>query len=161
MSCRSYIAVTVMVLLILLSGCGRKTALVPPQKLVPVRINDLRYVLDERGVTLKWTYPTKMENGDKVHAIASFEIYRAVIPEAEFCPGCPVHYQEPVEIDGGTVESAKGVREGVYTEGYLQRDYHYFYKVRSRVGGWYSSADSNVVSFFWPASAKDSSMPAN
>ncbi len=90
MSYRSFTAVTVIVLITLLSGCGRKTALVAPQKLVPVRINDLQYVLDENGVTLKWSYPTKMENGDELQAIESFEIYRGAIPEEEFCQGCPV-----------------------------------------------------------------------
>ncbi len=135
--------------MILLSGCGRKTALVPPQKLVPVRINDLRYVLDEEGVTLKWTYPTKMENGDELQAVESFEIYRAVIPEEDFCPECPVRYEEPVEIDGGPLSPAGDARIAVYTEENLQTGYHYLYKVRSRAGGWYESGDSNVVSFVW------------
>ena len=150
MSYRSFTAaVTVILFITLLSGCGRKRALVPPQKLVPVRINDLRYVLHEYGVTLKWSYPTKMENGDKLQAIESFEIYRAVIPEEEFCQGCPVQYEEPVEIDGGRLPAAKGTRTAEYTEGFLQNGYRYLYKIRSRAGWWYPSGDSNVVSFVW------------
>ena len=154
MSCRGFLVVTGMVFILLLSGCGRKTALVPPQKLVPVRIDDLRYVLDERGVTLKWTYPTKMENGDELRAIESFAIYRAVIPEKDYCPGCPVRYEEPVEIDGGPLSPAGDARFAVYSEENLQTGYHYLYKVRSRAGGWYESGDSNVVSFVWTVPPK-------
>jgi hypothetical protein len=152
MSCRSFTsAVAFMVFITLLTGCGRKTALIPPQKLVPVKINDLGYVLDERGVTLKWSYPTKMENGDRLQTIDRFEIYRAGIPEEKYCPGCPVQYEEPVEIDGGRLPLAGDTRVAAYTDAreYLQSGYRYFYKVRSRAGGWYSSADSNVVSFVW------------
>jgi hypothetical protein len=147
MSCRSYTAVAVLLLIVLLSGCGRKTPLVPPQKLVPVKINDLRFDLDESGVTLKWSYPTKMENGDKLQAIESFEIYRAVIPEEEFCQGCPVQYEDALVIDGGSLPASGETSTAVYREGYLQSGYRYLYKVRSRAGWWYPSADSNVVSF--------------
>ena len=148
MSYRRYTAVTAFLLLMLLSGCGRKTALVPPQKLVPEKINDLRYVLDEYGVTLKWSYPAKMENGDELQAIESFEIYRAVIPEEEFCQGCPVQYEEALTIDGGGLPPTGETRTGVYTERDLQSGHRYFYKIRSRAGWWYPSADSNVISFF-------------
>lgn len=149
MSYRRFTAVTAILLITLLSGCGRKTALVPPQKLVPVRINDLSYTLDENGVALKWSFPTTMENGDEVHAIDSFEIYRAAIPEDEFCQGCPVRYEEPVEIGGGRLPPTGGGRTAAYTEGYLQNGYRYLYKVRSRAGWWYPSGDSNIVSFLW------------
>jgi len=147
MSYRSVTAVTLLLLITLLPGCGRKTALIPPQRLVPERIYDLRYALDEDGVTLQWSYPTKMENGDDLQVIKNFEIYRAVIPEAAYCPGCPLHYEVPVEIDGGRLPPAGGGRTAVYKEGFLQNGYRYLYKVRSRAASWYPSADSNVVSF--------------
>jgi fibronectin type 3 domain-containing protein len=149
MSFRSFTAVSVLLLITLLPGCGRKTALVPPQKLVPVTITDLRYVLDENGVRLMWSYPTKMENGDELQLVENFEIYRSFIPEKDFCQGCPVHYEEPIEIDGGRLPASGESREASYTEGYLQSGYRYFYKVRSRAGWWYPSGDSNVVSFVW------------
>ena len=66
---RSIQTVSVILLMLLPFGCGRKTALVPPQRLVPVRINDLQYVLDANGVTLRWSYPVKMESGGALPAI--------------------------------------------------------------------------------------------
>ena len=146
MSYRSFTAATVILLITLLPGCGRKSSLIPPQRLVPERINDLSYVLDENSVTLGWSYPAKMENGDSLQAIEYFEIYRAVIPEKEYCPGCPVRYEDPVEIEGGSLPPP-GARSGAYKETNLQNGYRYLYKVRSRAGGWYASSDSNVVTF--------------
>ena len=149
MSCRSCTTIIFLLLITVLAGCGKKTTLTPPQKLVPARINDLRYILDENGVTLKWSYPTKMENGDALQAIESFEVYRAVIPEEEFCQGCPVVYGDRVEIDGGRLPEKGETRTASYTDRSPQNNYRYLYKVLSRAGWWYPSGDSNIVSFVW------------
>ncbi|MDX1775687.1 MAG: fibronectin type III domain-containing protein, partial [Desulfobulbales bacterium] len=141
--------VSALLLISLLPGCGKKTALVPPRKLVPVAVNDLHYTLDEEGVTLKWSYPTKMENSDVLQTITGFEVVRAVIPAGEFCQGCPVQYEEPVEIEGGRLPEPGKTRTASFRETYLQSGYRYFYKIRSRSGGLYASRDSNVVSFTW------------
>jgi hypothetical protein len=146
--CRAGVA-AVLLATTLLSGCGRKTSLVPPQELVPVPINDLRYDLDWQGVTLKWGYPTQLENGDRLQAIESFEVFRARVPVAEYCEGCPVNFAEPEVIDGGRRAVADGAETAVYRDTYLQNGYRYFYKVRSRAGWWYPSRDSNIVSFVW------------
>lgn len=149
MSFRSCTTVTVLLLITLVTGCGKKMPLVPPQKLVPVSINDLQYSLDENGVTLKWSYPVKMENGDPLQAVASFEVYRAAIQEKDFCRECPVQYEEPIEIDGGQLPKPGETRTALYTDGHLQSGYRYHYKVRSRAGWWYPSGDSNIISFVW------------
>ncbi len=151
MNCRSCTTATVFLLITLLAGCGHKTALVPPQKLVPEKINDLRYTLDEKGVTLQWSYPTKMENDDPLRSIESFEVYRAGIPEEEFCQGCPVQFEEPVEIDGEPLGDSGEGRTALYTDTQLKNGYRYVYKVRSRSGWLFSSQDSNIVSFVWTA----------
>jgi len=148
MNCRHVAAAVFIGLIMLVPGCGRKTPLVPPQRLVPVKITNLAYALDEKGVTLRWSYPVRMENGDSLQAIERFDLYRAVMPEEEFCPGCPVRYEEPLEIAGGQVPPGGG-RTAVYQEGDLRSGYRYFYKIRSLAGKWYASGDSNVVSFVW------------
>ena len=154
--CRSLTAITMLLALTLLPGCGRKTALVPPQKLVPVAISDLHYFLDESGVSLKWTYPVKMENGDELLAIESFEVLRAEIPEEEYCEGCPVRFEKQVLIDGGPLPVSGESRTAVYKEADLRDGYRYQYKVRSRAGRWYPSNDSNIISFTWRSPPKES-----
>ena len=146
--CRIVVSL-VLSLLALLPGCGRKTALIPPQELVPVAINDLRYRLDENGATLVWTYPAQLRNGDELFFIENFEVLRAVIPEEQFCEGCPVPFEEPVEIAGGYLPASGSSRTAEYADEHLQNGYRYLFKVRSRAEGWYWSSDSNVISFTW------------
>ena len=155
-SCRNLTAITMLLALTLMPGCGKKTPLVPPQKLVPVAINDLRYFLDESGVSLKWTYPVEMENGDELSAIESFEVLRAEIPEEEYCEGCPIRFKKQGLIDGGPVPASGENRTALYKEADLRDGYRYQYKVRSRTGWWYTSKDSNIISFTWRSSPNKS-----
>ena len=145
----SIIVFLLLSLFALLPGCGRKTPLIPPQELVPVAINDLHYKLDENGATLIWTYPAQLKNGDELFFIENFELLRAVIPEEQFCEGCPVQFEKTVEIAGGYLPESGASRTAEYTEVHLQNGYRYLFKVRSRAEGWYWSSDSNVISFTW------------
>jgi hypothetical protein len=135
--------------MILLAGCGRKTALVPPQVVVPVAIQDLRFSLDENGATLQWSYPRKLETGEALFEVESFEVWRAVIPVEDYCEGCPVRFDGPEIVDGGPLPDSGKIKIARYVEGSLQSGYRYIYKVRSRAGWWYPSRDSNIVGFVW------------
>ncbi len=42
--------------LLVSSGCGYKNLPVPPESVVPVAVQDLRYVVDDKGVKLSWTF---------------------------------------------------------------------------------------------------------
>jgi hypothetical protein len=132
-----------------LPGCGRKTALIPPQDMVPEAVKDLQYSLDQNGVNLQWSYPVKMANGEPLTVIESFEVFRAEIPGNEFCEGCPVRFTNLVLIDGGQLPSEDKGRTATYSDTGLRNGYHYMYKVRARGGRWFSGKDSNVVSFLW------------
>ncbi len=133
-------------LLLAATGCGVKNDPVPPHTVVPAPVADLRYSLDEKGVTLRWTAPRKLADGGRVKTLQGFEVLRAVVEEDEACPGCPLPFGEP------QVLAATGVLPGdtVQYSGTLLRPRHlYAYKVRS-LGGWRAaSRDSNVVSFVW------------
>jgi len=147
--CRSVAALCIALLFVGLAGCGRKTDLVLPQSLVPVAIKDLRYALDENGVTLRWSYPRKMETGDEIAEIDSFEVFRAAMPAGDYCEGCPVRFDEPIVIDGAMLPESGRKKIAGYAESGLQVGYRYIFKVRSRAQWWYASRDSNPVSFVW------------
>jgi len=136
-----------------LSGCGYKTRPVPPQEVVPRPITDLRYTLTEKGVTLTWTYPKETVKGTPITGIDAFLLYRAVVPKDDYCAGCPLPFGEPMVIDGGEVPK-DGVRQGVWSSSLLRPGHRYFFKIRSRLGWWTESADSNVVSFLWEIPVK-------
>ena len=136
-------------LVLLLTSCGYKTDLVPPQATVPARIKDLRYRLDETGVTLTWSYPTKTTKGAAIHEIRAFELFRAVIPEEDYCPDCPVRFGPPLEIKGGGVTVNKKSMPAKHHESLLRPNHRYFYKVRSLAEWRLTSQCSNIVSFRW------------
>jgi hypothetical protein len=130
------------------SGCGYKTMPVPPQEIVPAAITDLRYELDERGVTLNWTYPNRTVRGEELSEITDFDLYRAVVPADSYCETCPIPFGEPIRIPGGVVPGSKP-KSAAYTSTLLRPDHIFFFMVRSRAGWWAESEDSNVVSFLW------------
>jgi len=147
--CRSISAICIALIMIGLAGCGRKTDLILPQSLVPVAIKDLRYALDENGVTLQWSYPRKLETGDELAEIDSFEVFRAAMPAEDYCEGCPLRFDGPIIIDGAVLPESGRRKSARFTESGLQVGYRYIYKVRSRAKWWYPSRDSNIVAFVW------------
>ena len=131
-----------------LAGCGYKTMPIPPQEIVPTPITDLRYELNERGVTLYWTYPGQTIKGEKLTDISTFNLYRAVVPSDKYCETCPIPFREPIPLPGGAV-TADQPKTAVYNATLLRPGHLFFYKIRSKSGWWAESADSNIVSFMW------------
>jgi uncharacterized protein len=134
--------------LLLAGGCGFKDKPVPPQHVVPKAVLDLQVELDEQGATLSWTYPTETVTGGNVEEIDGFALYRAEVPVNSYCKTCPVPYDPPIAVPGGTVppNSRKTATHEIKN---LRPGNLYFFKVRSKTGWWSESQDSNAVSFFW------------
>jgi len=135
-----------LVISLLITGCGRKTPPVPPETVLPTPISDLRQQLDEHGVTLIWTAPSRTVQGDKLARIDGFELLRAVVGEDDYCEGCPINFGRPIKISPDEILPGDKVR---YREAVLRPGYHYFYKVRTKLGWYYASDDSNIISFAW------------
>jgi hypothetical protein len=133
-----------------LAGCGRKTLVVPPQSVVPVAVDDLRFSLTEKGVMLNWSFPQQTVHGESLSRIDSFELLRAEVRVEDYCAGCPQPFGPPITIQGGTLPDDGTGRQAHFEDTSLRPGYHYVYKVRSRAG-WRgaSSEDSNIVSFVW------------
>ena len=147
-SMRLALGLTALALLAVLGGCGYKDKPVAPNQVVPLPVNDLRYQLSDKGVTVSWSYPRETVTGDKVVEISSFDLYRAVVPVGEYCETCPVPYGAPIDLPGGTLPD-QGQRTSSYEMTVLRPGNLYFFMVRSKTGWWNESADSNTISFLW------------
>lgn len=139
--------------LFLVGGCGYKTKPVPPDSIVPMAIDDLRYSMSDKGMTLNWTFPKETIKGTALIDITSFDVFRAVVPLKDYCSTCPIPFQEAVKIPGGLVDP-EGKRQGSYDTEILRSGHKYFFKVLARTSWWAASADSNIVSFIWHVPAK-------
>ncbi len=139
--------------LFLTGGCGYKTEPVPPDAIVPQAIEDLRYSVSEKGVTLTWSFPKETIKGTDLTDITTFDVYRAVVPLNDYCATCPIPFREAMQVPGGVVDP-EGDRKGTYETALLRSGHKYFFKVNARTSWWAASADSNVVSFVWHIPAK-------
>ena len=138
----------ILLMLLWVWSCGKKTAPVPPQTLLPHPINNLSYDLDEYGATLTWPRPTKAINGRQLSGDIVFDVYRAEVAANDYCPDCPVIYGSPVvEI---TMDHATGAHSLLtYQDKTVRPDYRYLYKVQPRIGYFNAGQESNTVGFWW------------
>ncbi|MBU0674383.1 MAG: hypothetical protein KJ950_07060 [Proteobacteria bacterium] len=139
----------IIVTLLVLGGCGKKTRLVPPQAVIPARITDLRYQLDTSGVKLYWSWPERSNQGERLHTINEFILERAVFPKGTYCSDCPVTYEILATIDGGNIPETRQARTVEYQEANLTTGTHYLYRVRSSMGWPVISNASEPVEFTW------------
>ncbi|MDF1613821.1 fibronectin type III domain-containing protein [Desulfurivibrio dismutans] len=136
----------VMALLLFAAGCGKKTDPRPPEEILPAPIADLDFVLDERGIKLSWTVPRRTLQGERLpYRVKKFQLYRAVVPEAEYRAEEPPPFGRPLTVRN---EIAAGERL-VYRETQLLPGHRYLYQVRSRAGWLLASAPSNRIAFTW------------
>jgi len=111
--------------LFLAGGCGYKTEPVPPDSIVPKAIEDLRYSVSEKGVTLQWSFPKETIKGTDLTDITTFDVSRAVIPVNDFCPTCPIPFTEAIKVPGGVVDP-ESTRQGTYETSLLRSGHKYF-----------------------------------
>jgi predicted small lipoprotein YifL len=77
----------------LLSGCGKKGALIPPEALLPAPVNDLRVIQKGESFQLSWSPPSRGEGGRSLHELAGFRVFkREVLPPDEDCEACQNAY---------------------------------------------------------------------
>lgn len=134
--------------LFLAGGCGYKTEPLPPDSIVPMAIDDLRYSVSEKSVILKWTFPKETIRGTDLTNVTSFDVFRAVVPLKDYCSTCPIPFQVAMKVPGGLVDP-EGNRQGAYETEILRSGHKYFFKVLARTSWWAASADSNIVTFVW------------
>lgn len=134
------------VMLLSICGCGRKTPPIPPQAAIPAPIQDLRGKLDEKGIALSWTCPSRTVSGEKIEGLKTFKLFKSEAAVDDFCPDCPVNFDMVITLNGA------GIRPGsvlTYTDTDLKKHHYYTYKVIAGAGWDVVSDDSNKVSFRW------------
>jgi hypothetical protein len=130
--------------LLLALGCGRKAAPVPPIVVVPPPVNDLKAEVIDGRLMLTWSIPTK--DGRAVGGITGFRVFKYQAQnDGALCPGCPMPFEEFVEIELKKPQPARVEGTRVLLEDRFDPAYPCVYKVVAyhKSGG--VSEDSNVA----------------
>lgn len=135
------------VLALLLTACGRKGPLLPPEALVPAPIADLRVVQQGNLFQLSWSAPTKEEGGGPLRDLAGFRLLRReVLPPGEDCEECPTAYRLLKAVD---LEYLQDVRRAgnryFYADADLRQGTTYQYRAVSLQQDGTTSRTSNKV----------------
>ncbi len=138
-------------LVLIAAACGRKTLPVPPSAAIPTPIDDLRYTQEQGRVVLSWTPPRRTVVGSRLQGIDTFLVQRAVVPEDEYCPGCPVKFTSVIEVPYDQAMAGGDGKTARYIESVLRPNHRYIYRVRTKAGWRLVSDDSNTVNFSWAA----------
>jgi predicted small lipoprotein YifL len=79
---------TLLLILVALTGCGRKGPVRPQLAALPAAPGELR--IDQQGIDflLSWTLPAYNQDASPADDLAAFRIYRLIFNAAEGCPTC-------------------------------------------------------------------------
>lgn len=81
---------TLLLLLSLLSGCGRKGALMPPEALVPAAVQDFKVQQSGDEFRLTWSAPAKEKGGRPLRDLSGFRIFKRILAgDGTDCSSCP------------------------------------------------------------------------
>lgn len=107
-NCRQTCVFLCILLLGIVSGCGKKGLPIPPPEEIPPAVTDLAAVIDGQTLTLTWTLP----QDDRADDLTGFRIYRSTDPRStDSCRDCPVRFQLFADImigDFGATVSEDG-----------------------------------------------------
>ena len=141
--------VAVCILAFMLAGCGKKLFPVPPGKLRPETIDDLKARVIPQGIELTWSVPVRNMDGSPMVEIKSFDLFREEVPLDQYCQGCPPRFGIPVEIPFDA--KPEEARKMLYEDRTVKTGMHYLYAVRTVKGLLNRSDMSNRVGMVWHA----------
>ncbi len=141
----------IIILFILLPGCGKKAPPIPPrQKPVPA-VSDLKYNIDGEILILTWTTPKEKEKAKT--APDGFIVYRYKRSISDSpCKNCPKLFQKmsdiPVDITAdNTIDTPGYENKNIEYREEIEKGFVYTYKVVLYTKSGAQSRDSNYINF--------------
>ncbi len=135
----SAIAAVVLVLSLIVTGCGKKGDPLPPRVKLPKAITDLSAVFVPAGVEIRWSLSGKGET------IGHFKILRSETAEdRRACPGCPQdhHLLTAVTVADSRLQD-KGEDSFHYVDTAIREGRFYSYRVAACAPAGYCGDASN------------------
>lgn len=124
--------------LFFITGCGVKSAPVPPGLVVAPAVKDLEARQIPEGVRLAWTMPG---TGPEIARIRVLRSELAIAGES--CPGCPREFRLAAEPRPRDLSSERGSRAVAYVDREVKPGLLYTYAIRLCDASGFCSPESN------------------
>jgi predicted small lipoprotein YifL len=86
--------------LLLLSACGKKGALMPPEALVPAAVQNLKVLQSGEELRISWSAPSKEKGGRPLRDLAGFKLFKRIIAgDGTDCAACEDSWKLFAEVD--------------------------------------------------------------
>ncbi|RZB35250.1 MAG: hypothetical protein SRB1_01018 [Desulfobacteraceae bacterium Eth-SRB1] len=134
------------VLIIILCGCGRKALPVPPRHEPPPTVNDLSSSIEGDMLRLSWTVP---EANKKIMSnLSGFVVYRSkkMVSGSE-CKKCPLLFKRIADVPVDVINQKDSKKKNMTYNETLGKGYRYIYKVAVYTNTGASGKDSNYIEF--------------
>jgi hypothetical protein len=132
--------------IILLPACGRKTAVRPPELVAPEPIVDLAAEVQNTGVRLRWSRPQKYVDGSDMDDLGGFVVLRAT----QTGQGNAESFTQVATVPVEDRDRFRKAKKFSYTDEQLAIGTRYRYRVQAFTLDGYYSSPSNTAELAWP-----------
>ena len=139
-----FFAISVMVLVLAASGCGKKAMPTPPESDPVPAVSDLFHEVHGGYVHLAWSIPDPVAEGRFGRGEAVVSRARTRL-EDDNCDDCPLVFQQVAVVP---VSSGLGSVKQTHREA-MTSGFRYTFRVVLQMGHGRTSGASNLVSFDW------------
>lgn len=131
--------------LLILSACGRKTTVRPPELVAPESVNDLTLEMQPKGVVLRWGRTDSSVDGEKLDDLAGFVVLRAKQDEQ----GKTEDFTKIATIPVEDRDRFRKNKKFSYTDEQMTVGSLYRYRVLAFTLDGYYGGTSNTVELIW------------
>jgi predicted small lipoprotein YifL len=148
---------TLILALLLLSACGKKGALMPPEALVPAAVQDLKVQQSGDAFRITWSAPSKEKGGRPLRDLTGFRLFKRIIAgDGSDCAACLDSWNlfASVNVDTPGVQEKSGSTFIKYEKNIPNGQTSQFRLVAlSKSGGFSAPATSSIVKVQPPIAA--------
>ena len=144
---RLFLPIAYCLLPLVFFACGKKGDPRAPELAMPETIKDLKVGVEDRGITLTWSRPSRYVGGKELRDLAGFVIFRKEVSKA--CPECPAPYRERTEVNVEDQERFIKKKQFRFVDDELKPQTIYRYRIFSKLLDGSLSEPSNEVEAAW------------
>ena len=136
------------IITIILCGCGRKALPVPPRHEPPPAVNDLSSSIEGDMLRLSWTIPKA--NKRIISNLSGFVVYRSkTMVSGSECKKCPLLFKRIADVPVDVINQKDSKKNIMTYNEALEKGYRYSYKVTTYTDSGITGGESKCIEFIY------------